>query len=958
MRAARIGVWLAVTLGVLLGPVSESWAGTTGKIQGVVKDANSGLPLPNAAITVVGSTMGAATGGSGDFFILNVPAGTYTVQASSVGYKPVRLSNVLITPDFSTQVDFSLEPTVIEMMEPIDITAERPLLQRDATSTVRVIDSEQYAKLPTRGYQDAASLQAGVVGVQGVNSVDVQGNESTNNPVLFIRGGRANEVAYFVDGFSQQDPLTGYSTTSINNNAVEQVVVMTGGFNAEYGRIMSGAINVVTKEGSKEYFGTLEAVSDNLFGDEFANTKSYDYNVYDASFGGPVFPGKEDLTFFVSGQRRWQEDRSPRATAGGILPNNHLSGFTGQGKLTWKIDQGATLRLGTLGSSDDWREYLHTYSYNQDHMPKYEDRNNSYFATLTKDLGTKTFFNVSGNFFKTERTRGDGVAFDDLDLYRRLAVDRVDSTGAESIRTIGNPDYEDFYNLFFNTARPDTTTNPLLTTFLPGHVFDDFLHRESSYVGFSADVSHKWTDSNVLKVGGDFQRHTLRYYNHLFPARIYVSPDNAFDDVVNYGYDENFTGEGDAGKFDDSAKKPITGSFYVQNKYDSEQFVLNAGIRVDHLDPKTPSLASDSQPFGSGQDGSLDEADLLDSKKQTKISPRLGFGFPLSERSVFHANYGKFFQQPNLEDLYTSYRYLEYKVANGGYYFAFGNPNLVPETTTAYEVGITHTPTPDVRLDVTAYYKDVKDLVQVQSISSNPRGFSSYRNTDYGTIKGLDLSVNTRAVNGVTGAVNYSLSYATGTGSTSQSQRNIAWTSAQQPKLTAPLSFDQRHKVSINLDFSSGEGGGPALGDVRLLENAGLNVLVTAASGLPYTPLQVHNEVSLVAQPDIQPTGPINSRYGPWTHRVDAKATRNFGLGQYGLQAYVWVLNIFDTENQIDVYGSSGSAHTTGFLATEAGEREVAQNGDDFVSKYKQAEADPTKFGIPRMIRLGLSLSL
>lgn len=935
----------AVTLAV---PVH---AGTTGKIAGAVKDVSTALPLLGANIVVVGTTMGASTNSDGAYDILNVPAGTYSVQATVIGYTPVILTNVLVSPDFTTTVDFQLTPTVALTMEPIEVTSVRPLIQRDATSSVRILDSEAYDKLPTRGYQDAVSIQSGVVGSLGSGDADIQGNESTNNPVLFVRGGRANEVAYFVDGFSQQDPLTGYSTTSINNNAVQQVVVHTGGFNAEYGRIMSGAVNVVTKEGQSDYFGSIDVLTDN-FAEGFGAT-AFDYNVYDISLGGPVIPGNDDVSFFASAERRWYGDRSPRnfdtsvvpenapeELKDGIQPNNTLSGYTWQGKVNWKVAPSTTLKLGTLGSSDDWQEYLHTYAFNIEHTPRYEDTNRSYFGTVTQTFGANTFLDLKMNFFETERTRGDGAAFDDLQAYGRY-----DSAGV----AVGNPRFDD--TTLFWLGEVDSTRRT------ESHVFDDLLIRRSNYFGFAADFTQEWSEFNTIKAGGDFQRHSLRYYNHLFPHQAAIGAATGYNDVVNYGFDKfgNETDEESLDGFDDGTKHPMVGSLYAQNKFEYHDFVLNAGLRYDYYDPKTPALVNENRPFGREGDASLDLDDLTDSKSQSKVSPRIGIAFPVTEGTLFHANYGKFFQQPNLQDLYTSYRYLEYKVLTSGYYFAFGNPNLIPEETTAYEFGITKALHEEVSLGITAYYKDVNNLVQVANIPSSPSSFASYRNLDFGTVKGLDFALNMRAVDGISGSVNYSLSFAKGTGSASQTQRNIAWTAEQVPRQTAPLAFDQRHKLSMNVDLTSGESAGPRLGEFYPLEHAGLNLLLRASSGFPYTPIKQTNEITLGSVPN-EPKGPLNSDYGPWTYQLDAKASRGIPVGGLDLEAYVWVLNLLDTQNSVTVYNTSGSGDTTGWLATQEGREWSQQYGAEGVALYRFRENDPANFSIPRMVRFGLKL--
>src|SRR5205085_7430432 len=152
--------------------------------------------------------------------IVGVPAGPQIVRANLLGYGPAVADKVGITPDFTTTQNFTLRTEAVQMNE-VRVDAERPLLQRDATGSTRFIESDQIQKMPVRGYKDAAAQQAGIVNFQ--RNID---REANNGPTLILRGGRPNETAYFVDGFSQQDPLTGNSTTSINNNAIQEVVVM------------------------------------------------------------------------------------------------------------------------------------------------------------------------------------------------------------------------------------------------------------------------------------------------------------------------------------------------------------------------------------------------------------------------------------------------------------------------------------------------------------------------------------------------------------------------------------------------------------------------------------------------------------------------------------------------------------------------------------------------------------
>jgi outer membrane receptor protein involved in Fe transport len=338
------------------------------------------------------------------------------------------------------------------------------------------------------------------------------------------------------------------------------------------------------------------------------------------------------------------------------------------------------------------------------------------------------------------------------------------------------------------------------------------------------------------------------------------------------------------------------------------------------------------------------------------VSPRIGVGFPVTEKTVLHVNWGQFYQQPNLQDLYVSYQFLEHKIRTGGYYVGFGNPNLKPEQTTAYEVGIAHKANEYAKIDITAYYKDVRDLVEVTTISSVPNNFASYRNKDFGTIKGLDVGLTLRRINHIAASMNYSLSYAVGTGSVSNTQRNIAWTASEPPKQTAPLDFDQRHKLSFNLDYALGHGEGPKWNSMLPLANTSFNVLYNVASGTPFTPTTTYDEVTLAAV-QSNPRGPLNSIYGPWTQSFDFKLTKGWSLAGLDMSAYVWVLNAFNTKNVLSVFTGTGSANTTGYLNTDDGRNLAAgltSQGIDPNAAYALALQSQTLYGNPRMVRFGL----
>ena len=939
LRTAPRAVALAILLGALSLGAPNAMAGTTGKLHGIVRGEKN-EPLAGVNIRIEGQRLGAMTDDKGEYTILGVPAGDQIVRANLLGYAPFVAEKVTILADFNTDLNIQLKTEAVQMQE-VRVEAQRPLLQKDATGTTRFLSGEDIQKLPTRGYRDAAAQQTGVVNFK--LNID---NEAQNSPTLIIRGGRPNETAYFVDGFSQQDPLTGTSSTAISNNAIQEVVLLTGGFAPEYGRIMSGAVNVITREGTQKYHGALEGISDALAGNWIQAPKT-DYGLYDLSLGGPLVPSNDKLTFYFSGERRWQRDRSPSTLSStfqnelkslnlnpNIKPANSSSGYTMQGKVAWQVGDKDQIKIGGLGSTDDWRQYSHFYLFDLAHAPRYSDRDVSYFGTANHLFSTKTFANLGVNFFETLRKRGDGVAFDDLAGYYQAN---------------GNPRFDPNLPMFYK----------------PGHIWEDYLQRKSSYWGFQGSVTSQVNANHQMKAGADFQRHTLRYFDNYFPTSVKQGLQDTTD-WDGYGYKVQLDADGRAHLVEenngrDGPKHPRTWSMYAQDKFERGGVIVNGGLRFDHINVDTPALLSERFPLGEvGTPGnnpdSLESVDLATNKTYARISPRLGIAFPVDEKTVLRFNYGQFYQQPNLQDLYVSYRFLEYKVKTGSYFVGFGNPNLRPERTNAYEVGIQRQVGDQIRLDATAYYKDVKDLVEIVNIPSSPKSFSSYRNRDFATIKRLDLGMTMRPINHLSGNLAYSLSFAQGTGSVSQSQRNIAWTGTQTPKQTAPLDFDQRHKIALNVDYRLANGEGPSWWGKKVLENFGINGLLNVASGTPYTPTKVFNEVTLAAA-FSEPNGPVNSRYGPWTMSLDLKATKEIPVAGLDIEAFIWGLNVFDNRNAVTVYTSTGTPTSTNWLDTSDGQQFLASTGSQGADLYNLATNNPNLFSNPRLIRFGLRTS-
>ena len=231
---------LALVLCVFLVPVCL-WADTVGKISGKITDQETGDPLPGANVIIQGTSMGAAADVEGDFFILNVEPGRYSIQASVIGYQSITVENVLVSQNHTTPLDIQLPSTVLEA-EAITVTGQREVIRMDESSSLLTVESSEVFEVPM-----VSSLEDFLNQLEGVED-------------MVIRGGGLDQTELQVDGMmlvnnAQNRPMMGL----INLSSVQELSIIKGGFSAEYGNVRSGVISVITKSGSQTaYHGSVD----------------------------------------------------------------------------------------------------------------------------------------------------------------------------------------------------------------------------------------------------------------------------------------------------------------------------------------------------------------------------------------------------------------------------------------------------------------------------------------------------------------------------------------------------------------------------------------------------------------------------------------------------------------------------------------------------------------------------
>ncbi len=936
----------------------------TGKVVGKVTDLQTGEPLIGANILIQGTSLGAATNVDGEYIILNVPPNTYTLVAKYIGYKQVTQSNIKVSSNVTTEANFALPSETYELGT-VEIVAPKPLINKNLTNSVNIVRSEDIDNLPVRGVNSIVSTQTGVVEQGGA---------------LYVRGGRSDAVAYYVDGVLVNDPVFGGAATLGIQNAIQEIQFQAGGYAAEFGGANAGIVSTTTKIGGEQYKFSLEGITDNLAGGagkKFLGTYSYGYSEYVATLSGPILPSYKKLKFFVAGNNIFR--RSPVAFYQGANFTNVTDPALGSKADTFNVIYPDGVRLNQSNN---------TYNFQ---------------GNLSWDLSPVTL-KLSGNYVNNEAHNGVGIT--DYRTYARAGIHQAETITAslKATHVLSNKAFYDVILNFFSdyyvdmddylkhniTAYGDSIANAAVGTTMYsdgqgpldykafGFSFGsaptpyDFYRKQRTVdYGGQANLLYQIGQHHELKTGVDFKYYTIRRYA-LAPVAIFrlneSIPDGTafahYNRVDNYGYD-TFGNKLDAGL--NGAKHPVFAAYYIQDKMEFSDLVINAGLRLDYIDTDGKEFKNPSN-ISFTSTGEINQDSLLDVKPFSQVSPRLGFSFPVTDKTVFHAQYGKFVQQSRLRDVYQGYNLISDNIRGG---YAIQNPvgfGLRPERTTQYEVGFKQQIGDIFAFDVTGFYKDIKDQIQIRSVFADPnanhRQYYAWVNGDFSTVKGLEFKFDLRRVERISATFDYTYSDAQGTGSNPSSGFRQIWQSPTAtpffPQQVAPLDFNQAHRGFLNIDYRFADDDGPSIFGSKWLQNLGANFLFSFTSGFNYTRWDENSFGNRRA-----PTEPLNASTTPWTFQLDAKVDKTVSIGPLNANIYVWVVNVLNTKNVVAVNNVSGDAYDTGYLTSPSGAQVVkgirenygGQVAQQFVDLYKALNYNSGNFGTPRQIRLGIRLN-
>lgn len=886
----NVGTRFTVSFFALLILFSPSFifSGTTGKISGTIIDEQTKEPVIGVNVVIAGTTIGASTDVEGAYIITNVPPGTYSISLSAVGYRKKIVKNVIVNVDLTTRLDEELSSEAIDL-EAVEVTAEKPLIKRDLTSTQTNVDAGQIRALPVESITGILTTQAGVI--------------QDENGALHFRGGRSDEVAFTVNGVSVNNPFTNANNFSIATNAVQELSVVQGTFNAEYGNALSGVVETGLKEGGDQYTGQISIYAgdrisshDNIFFN-INDINPISHTVMEGTFGGPV-PELDGVNFFISVrndiEKGWlygvrqhlPSDRPEYFTSGWVIPTsgdravvamNPSEALTVTNRFTIRPNATGKINYDIVFNESHSKGYSHTFKYNPDGLGKSFDNDILHILQYADLLDDNTSMAVKLSYARNS---------------------------TQSYR------YKDFLDTHYEPVENLTRSGGV--GFYYGGAVSRYFDRKAETYGLKIDAFSQLSKNIDVKAGMESK------FWQMYQTGINVVKNLTSDTIARIPAATTLDNES-------YAKFPSQHSGYVQSKFEFSSFVMNASVRLDYFFANSDYVEDIYNPRGPRKMA----------KEKITISPRLGISYEITDKGRIHFSYGHFFQMPQMQYLFTNPNY-EYAASVTS--TVFGDANLNPQKTITYEFGLQQQIAENLAFTVTGFYKDVRDLFATQSIRiSQNESFSRYVNKDYANIKGITFSLTKRRNVGDLFGATLDYTYQASEGNdVSADAFFIDKESGRASELQVLyLDWDQTHTLNGSL----------IIGEIK---NWSVSLIGKVGTGLPYTPLPNPSGVEYDR----------NTARKPSQTTVDLLAEKEFALSDYVLTLFVKVFNVFDALNETNVYDDTGRSTYT--LRGKNGEGAAIDKNVGIVPAVRPMSefyVNPLLYSSPREVRLGISLN-
>jgi len=765
-------------------------AGVTGKITGVVIDEQSGEPMIGVNILVKGTSLGAASDMEGHFIILNVPPAEYTLVASFIGYAKLNLNSVRVYIDQTTKVQISMTVEVIEGAE-ITVVAQENLVKDDVATSVSSFTSDEIAALPVSNLAQVVGLQAGVE--NGLN----------------VRGGGANELLFQINNITMRDPRNNQPIAGVALSAVKEVSIERGGFNAEYGQVRSGIVNVIAREGGKDSYSFTSTIKYASSSPKHLGISPYDKNSMwlrpylddDVSWVGTANGSWDKYT-----QKQYPSFDGWNAISHRLLsdndPTNDLSPAAAQKLFMWEFRQKPIIEQPdynidagfggpvpvvskALGDLRFFLSYRKHRSMLLVPLARDDYADQDWMLQLTSDISNNMKLKITGMAGWSSNIAQNGTeqvtSTDYLRSPYQIAVntDRLPArifsnswysladikhkTGAiEFTHTINPKSYytvrSEYVSHSYETgpiAKRDTTNN---IEIVPGYFVNEAPFGFSPYAdvgitgmffGGHTSTARDSTQSTAITIKADYTNQMDSKNLMKIGAEFAYTNLNLDYGVVNTVFPES-------NNYIKMQKQPIRSALYIQDKLEAEGYIISMGLRMDYNNANTQwalfdAFSNEWKDYHSTKFDEEIEYALDKSKAEVSFSPRLSVSHPITTYSKMFFNYGHFKQQPTYEEIFALGR------NSSGATRSFGNPELMMEKTVSYELGYDHVINDIYLVQFSGYYHDILDQQSTTTFYSADKSiiFESANNNSYEDIRGFELTLRKNSGKYWTGFANY-----------------------------------------------------------------------------------------------------------------------------------------------------------------------------------------------------------
>ncbi|MBK7981875.1 MAG: TonB-dependent receptor [Ignavibacteriae bacterium] len=872
-------------------------ASAVGKISGKIVDSQTKDELIGVNIIITDvwqndspvpltQSIGAATDVEGNYVLLNLNPGEYSVKISMVGYSTKIIQRVKVSINRTTVLNEELIPETVSVEEVV-VQAKKEVIKKDLTSSVQTISANDLKVFNIESIGQAVSLTTGVV----------EGH---------FRGGRSGEVSYLVDGIQ--------SGISLNKDAVQEIEVISGTFNAEYGKVMSGIVNTAPKEGGEKYSGMIRLYSSNYYtshnyiglsASDFFHDKEVSF-----SFGGPLL--FKDLSFFILGDL---------ASSNGLF---------------YGIRRYTSTDHSFVGAGIPIREWIDIHNGDNAEVPMTQGESRSFMSNIAWQTFTNFKIGLLYQFENGEGQNGYNHGYKYIPDKQGWNWSTKHAATLSFTNTLENNAFHVLKLLYFNTDNQSSSfkdpydsrfVNDLYNTnnggFSSGGNDKGFAFTNDERIEAKYDLVWQVNKNHELKVGADYVNIKLDRYQFVLQNWYSIfDPSKEIDNYKPYIPNDTTTY---ANSF---VKKPREFSAYIQDKAEFNDLVINFGLRYDYFDPETIYPTDLRNP--ANKINTVRKSEYLNADPQYQISPRIGLSYMMGDAAALHFSYGHFFQIPNYDHIFTN---PNYEIASTNYASTIGNPNIEAEKTVKYELGLQLKLVNNLLFKTTLFYNDIYNLETVVPIETyDAIMYGYYTNLDYASARGLTAEFDYRTAE-LSIDVNYTLQFAEGNASEPFSNFTKAAQSVDPISTFIPLDWDQRHTLNLTVGYN--------------VDNWGISLISSYGSGTKYTySPPIESSLSLANIPE-------NGWTKPSKYYADLKGYYDFDYlkaVKIDLRLGIYIYNIFDIRNEIQVYDDSGTANST---------TDIERNKENYVSTFTNIYdyySRPDYYSAPRSIKFELSL--